>query len=180
MKKIIALVVAVLMMAAIAVPTFAAWDTEANVKGNVTEVTFGVNEGYVISIPTAVDFGTNLSTSTTITASKVVIAGGTTLKVTVVSTQYDNKDDADDSNDTWILDDRTGSSDDVPYMITVDENNVVSGKTVVLSVGSAAVFDPVTGAPIGNSGSATITFTTKGTSQVGIYNDTLTFSAVVE
>ena len=184
MKKIIALVVAVLMMAAIAVPAFAAWDTQYNEDGNVTIVTFGVQEGYVVKIPQKVDFGYALAKDIEISASGVIIAGGTSLKVTVKSEQYD------DESDTWQLIDTATHMEDgvavpnsanVSYMISLDENaeqTVVSNETVVLTVASAAVFDDE-GNPKGNSGSAKLYFTTNGTSQVGTYQDRLTFSASV-
>ena len=181
MKKIIALVVAVLMMAAIAVPAFAAWDTEFNTvgAGNTTEVIFGVTEGYTIKIPQTVNFE-GLAASATIVASSVKIPGNKALQVTVSSTQYDKgEDEAVSTDDTWVLEDRGDASDDVPYMITVGGNNVVSGSTIVLEVLSSDTLTDLDDVTSGTTKSATLSFTTEGTSQVGDYRDVLTFAAAL-
>ena len=61
MKKIIALAIAVLMLATLAVPAFAATITTEQ-SGDVT-VTYEVSENYTITIPGDVDFGDEMTVS---------------------------------------------------------------------------------------------------------------------
>ena len=182
MKKIIALALALVMMAAIAVPAFAdvPVSTIDNGKGgNTTLVEYGVTQSYWVTIPEKVTFN-GFTATADISAENVIIAGGTSLRVTVASTNYRQADPGAEPAVTasWVLKDKDQKSDPVDYMIKVGELEVVSGVTEVLTVVSDVVYSDQ-GAPIGNSGEATLSFSTKGTSQVGTYQDSLTFSASV-
>ena len=194
MKKIIALVVAVLMMAAIAVPAFAEGETVAtsqinnNTNAGTAEVTFGFDEAYIVSIPQTIAFGTNLEASAVITATGVKIAGNKTLQVTVSSTNYvpavkDGEEVTEAAKWQMIDQNKDGqgnpASDNVPYMIAVNTTEVVSGSTVVLEVSSGDDLTIQNDKLSGTTKSATLNFSTLGTSQVGRYKDTLTFTTVV-
>ena len=190
MKKIIALALAILMMAAIAVPAMATkdFDADANVVDDGTDfnqsiVELGVSGGYTITIPVTIDFDREtLQGEATITASAVKIAGDQTLSVSVSSEQYHADDpELDDDFATWVLEDVAGNSDDVYYMIyntSVAEGNKVANEGVILQVSKA---DSFTGADVttGFTDSVVLKLTTEGTSQVGTYQDTLTFTAAV-
>ena len=176
MKKVLALVVAVIMMAAIAVPTFAAFEDDRS----QTLVELGVGQAYVVSIPEKVTFDANLEGSATIIASSVKIAGNQTLQITVESNNYDvGEDEESDLDDSWVLKEKDGNSDDVMYMITVDGNNVVSEKTIVLAVTSNDDYTIPNDVTSGTTKTAVLSFTTEGTSQVGTYQDILSFEARV-
>ena len=182
MKKIIALALALVMMAAIAVPTFAAnktFDQAANSSTAIVE--YGVGQTYTVTIPEKIVIDSaSLNGTADISASNVKIAGGNTLNVRVSSTYYDDNNTVDvTTDDTWVLKDITEDSEsaDVNYMIQktdVNGEKVVSAVTVVLAVEST------TSGTGGNTGAATLYFSTNGTSQVGTYQDTLTFTAEVE
>ena len=188
MKKIIALALALVMMAAIAVPVFAASEsfTADATLTNQTTVKYGVSQTYTVTIPETITISDAQATTAEVSASNVKIAGDKSLRLVVSSTQYD------DENDTWVLIDQNKNedvsiSDPVDYMITypvtVDETttdtDVVSGTTQILVVSSKVVYDDETGDPIGNSGAVTLKFTTEGTSQVGDFQDKLTFSVTI-
>ena len=64
-------------------------------------------------------------------------------------------------------------------MIKVGENDVISGSTVVLEVSSNDALTTPGDKLSGTTKSATLAFSTTGTSQVGRYKDTLTFTTVV-
>ena len=188
MKKIIALVVAIIMMAAIAVPAFAEVETKQfNNVGNTgtTDVIFGVDRGYTVSIPTEVRFS-GLAGTAQLSVSSVKIAGDETVEIRVSSTQY--------ADGTWVLvdnnEDGEGApiSDNVPYMIKIDvpdpndDTPVVSGSTVVLSATTNTEDYELTipsDVTSGTKNSVTLLFSTEGTSQVGDYRDVLTFTASV-
>ena len=90
MKKTLALILAIVMMAALAVPAFAEPTPEVagvttqeanNSTGNNCKITYGVGQTYTISLPTAINFAvdTDLTAPNTqsceISVSKLVISG---------------------------------------------------------------------------------------------------------
>ena len=187
MKKIIALALAILMMAAIAVPAMAedavpavdkTFDNEANTGSSLVEL--GVSVGYTVTIPVTIKFDADLTGEATITASSVMIAGNEELQITIDSTQYGSN-----NSSCWVLNEKDGKSAPVDYYIyngVVDETNKVDAEDVILVVDADAddaeytTPDDVT---TGYTKSVTLNLTTEGTSQVGTYQDTLTFSAAV-
>ena len=185
MKKIIALVVAVLMLAAIAVPAMAKdYDETSTGEGyNQSIVELGVSGGYTITIPVTINFDAEtLQGDATITASAVKIAGSQTLSVSVSSTQYHADDpEADDDFATWVLEDVAGNSDDVYYMIyktSVAEGNKVANNGVILTVNKDCDLTGIDETS-GFTNSIALKLTTEGTSQVGTYQDVLTFAVAI-
>lgn len=197
MKKIIALALAILMMAAIAVPAFATKTVDQASTGTdrapTTLVTFGVTEGYTVTVPAAVNFGNNRFTKTTISASNVIIPGNQTLKVAISSASVD------DTQTAWKMS-ATNGSNPVEYKVSTDfdfENGsygeatgVCANGTVVLTVlsnqqGEVSVPDGNEGATtmetqVTLAKSSTLYFGTPGTTQSGDYSDTITFTVTLD
>lgn len=152
MKKIIALVIAIVMMAAISVPAFAAnLSTESN-SGNVT-MTYEVSGAWTVAIPE--DFSLNESGTKTVTASNCFLNNGETLTVTVNS--------ADGFK--MML---GGTNTEIVIAYTV--NGETAGPVEVLSVASGLA-----------TKEATVTFATTGTipNVAGTYSDVLSFTVAV-
>ena len=83
MKKLLILVLAVVMLCSVSVTAFAADLDEDNKVGTVT-VSYGVAEGYVVTIPTDVIVST-AGVEASLSASSVLIPDGKTLTVSVTS-----------------------------------------------------------------------------------------------
>lgn len=184
MKKILALVLAIIMMAAIAVPAFAEDPVRADRTQSETfvgdadnaetaspdvKVTYGVTQSYVIIIPADVTFveggdGKIASLESTLAADKVRIAGNEKLTVAI------------DSLYNYKLVDTNQASIDVDYTIKVDDAQVaLADKAVALTVnrpdGNAGL--------TGSDGSVKLTFATNGTAQEGNFEDYLTFNVSI-
>ena len=184
MKKIIALVVAILMIASMSVVAFARGEGTEQVKtttvsedqgadgiavGNGTELVYTVSQGYVVTIPDDTVFE-NLKADGTVSLSNVKVPK--TKKVVVKI-----------SSEDWLLNDKNNASDPVAYGLfeTADEaydaDNALGNDTVVVE---ANMVDNIeAGSLTGANNSADVYFATIGTSQVGIYLDILTFTAYV-
>ena len=174
MKKILAIALAVLMIAALTVPAFAEHVVKQDstleggekVTGAVTPVTYGVKQTYTITLPSAIEFGYSTEATGSITAKEVVITGNLSLQIYVDS----------DNNFKMVAD----GCDAVPYVMsakvgeTETEFKTDNHDAVVLEV--AASKDASKGA----EGSAALTFTTAGTSQAGDYQDNLTFTIEID
>lgn len=154
MKKIIALVIAILMMAAIAVPAFAL--DQNTTAGNVT-VTYGVSDKYTVNIPSDVELGNKDAAVETsgVSASDVALTAGKKLTVTVASTNG------------WVV--KSGEAS-VAYKMTYGSTDVSEGTAVVLEVASGTA-----------TGSKAITFTRTAEPTVAAnnYSDTLTFTTAI-
>ena len=189
MKKILAIALAALMIAAMAVPAFAdnielSSDVGATFdgEGQQTVIKYGVSESYTVTIPAELTLDPTEATDMVIAASKVKIAGNKQLEVKISSTQYnkngDNKWTLVDTNEV----DDAPVSDDVIYFIKKDSVDVVSASTVVLTVESIAqgtTGDTSSNSIEGNEGSVTLKLSTPGTAQVGNYEDKLTISVAI-
>ena len=193
MKKILAIALAALMIAAMAVPAFAAGEvftegTDADgsdvlpQRGSV-KVTYGVAQSYIVTIPqdvafdeATVDEDKNLYSENTLTVSNVKIRGNEKLTVAITSKYGYN------------LVDENQVSANVTYWIATSYDaaaqafgNTASDK---LENNEVAL---VVNRPVGNDGTddatggvADLTFMTKGTSQQGSYFDMLTFTVDIE
>ena len=176
MKKILAIALAVLMLAALAVPAFAVDDVTikqdstleggAKVTGTVTPVTYGVKQTYTITLPSAIEFGYDTTATSSITAKEVVITGNLSLQIYVAS----------DNNFKMVAD----GCDAVPYVMsakvgdTTTEFKTDNHSAVVLEVAASKE------AAKAAEGTAELTFTTPGTSQAGDYEDNLTFTIEID
>ena len=200
MKKTLALILAIVMMAALAVPAFAEIDEEPGVSSstvkaegsNNCDVTYGVKESYTVSLPTAVNFaygiaGNVQSQTATVSVTDFVINGSNKLVVTIDSTNG--------TDGGWaMIDDAEsgGESSPVPYTITAaaaagNGANVTPATGAV--VNAVVSNDPVVPATTilevasnvqGNGGGVVLTFATNGTKQAGNYSDQITFGVSIE
>ena len=180
MKKIIAIVLAIVMMAAISVPAFAAEQVSTFEKGETGSMTvsYGIDESYTIGIPADIDFRTqDTFTNQEVTASDVIIAAGKTLTVSVTSTY------------TWKMNPDVASNTAVPYKVTYKLNDdqeatltTIDGAAQETPSATAVVLtaQPAEGLEDPVDVTTTMTFTCDGTSQAGSFSDTLTFTVAVE
>ncbi len=200
MKKIIALVLAVLMIAAMSIPAFADRafsETEQTVADtNVDEVVdgtadpdasaetkdflveYGVDQTYTVTIPADVFFTGSADTEGDFkdyfkqerTVSAADVKIAGNEKLTVTVASATN---------FWKMVDTNGASTAVDYFCTKDTvaNKFAQDEAEheVLSVAAPVGNNGTTG----NSGSQAVTFFTKGTAQEGNYKDVLTFAVDV-
>ena len=175
MKKILALVLAIIMMAAIAVPAFAAATTQQVVDANNAsntedvKVTYGVTQSYIVVIPIDVNFeeaedGTIASHTRDLTAKDVRIAGNEYLTVAI------------DSLNGWKMKDAAAKSSAVSYTVKVDAaTDPLADNGVALSLDRPEGNQGVVGA----TKTVVLTFATAGTAQEGTYEDKLTFNVAI-
>lgn len=157
MKKLLTLVLAVMMLCSVSVTAFAADLDEGNNVGTMT-VSYGVAEGYVVTIPADVTVST-AGVETTLSASSVLLPDGKTLTVSVASTNNFNLEYA-------------GSQ--IPYTVSVGETKQTSATFTALSITSGTT-----------SGSVKLTFKTTDAdiakaTKSGNHTDTLTFTCGVK
>jgi len=178
MKKIFALILAIVMTVAISVPVFAevGTDDETGLSSSTT-VKYGVDQTYTVTIPAEVSLTTpeaegKKSGTTDIVVSEVCIPANRALTLTVTSSKS--------ANGAWQLVDTKGTgASPVNYTISgvqkqsgkdnVTYASIAKGGAVVV-VDSAVAFQPAT---------TTLTFLADKTMQVTDYEDTLTFSVSV-
>ena len=152
MKKLFALLLAITMMATLSVTVFAADYDTAGDKG--MNVTYSVNPGYTVTIPTDVTIDGN---STTISAENVVVEKGKYVSVTLA-----------DDNDFTV---RTQQGAELSYTVTANGANVAAGGEI-LAVNPAD----------GKTGTATVTFDIDETAiqYAGTYTGSATFTIAVK
>ena len=167
MKKIFALILAIVMIASMSVVVFAA-DKEAGAVDGSTTLTYGVDQAYEVVIPGDQTFSgddtTGYTASGTVEASGVKIAKGEKFTITVTSANSWKLVDTEGAGQTAI-------SDPVDYDAKI-------GGASIKTTGKVLELESTTTSG-GNEGSATITFTTAGTGQEGTYKDTLTFTVAI-
>ena len=170
MKKIFALILAIVMIASMSVVVFAEDPTDkaAGPVGGSTTLTYGVCQAYEVVIPGdqvfAGDDENGYTATGTVEASGVKIAKGEKFTITVTSANSWKLVDTEGAGETAI-------SDPVDYEAKVDGASIkTTGKVLELES---------TTEPAGNSGAKTITFTTAGTGQEGTYKDQLTFAVAI-
>lgn len=157
LKKVIAMA-AVIMLPLLNVNVNAKELTDGT---GTMEVTYGVTEGYVITIPDSVNFSNDtLTVEGEVKASNVIIPDGKSLKVSLVS-----------ANGFKLL----YSGSEIVYTLKNGETEVASGDTVLTVLAGST----------GLAGSTKLTFSTTteniaAATKSGAHTDTLTFTAVVE
>ena len=158
MKKLIALIIAIIMMAAIAVPAFAAtYDPESQ---NQVVISYDVEDGYVVNIIESIglgDKGTPVLAGK-VSVSDVVLNAGQTLSVKVASANGYAVKNGDNV---------------IAYSMTYGENTVSEGTEAiaVLTVASGTT-----------TGEVALSFTRTGDVPAGVagrFEDTLTFTVEV-
>ena len=152
MKKLFALLLAITMMATLSVTAFAAdYDTTGD-KGMT--VTYSVNPGYTVTIPTDVTIDGN---STTISAEGVVVEKGQYVSVTLA-----------ENNDFTVT---SGEGATLTYTVTANGEDVASG-------GEILAVNPTDG----KTGTATVTFDIDESAiqYAGTYTGIATFTIAVK
>ena len=156
MKKLLILVLAVVMLCSVSITAFAADLDEDNKVGTIT-VSYGVAEGYVVTIPSDVNVST-AGVETSLSASSVLIPDGKTLTVSITS-----------ANNFALA--YAGST--IPYTVSVGEVEQTAASFTALSIASGTT-----------SGNVTLTFKTTdddiaSATKSGSHTDTLTFTCAV-
>ena len=165
-KKLI-LPIAGLAIMSLAVPVFAA-DLNKDTTTGTTVVSYGVDSGYTVSIPSAVNFtSSTLTQSGQVTASNVIIENGKTLKVKMTSANYTEEDG-------YTLNYGDGEVSKIKYTIKNGDVDFVNG---------ASVLEVAAGTTAG--GTSTLNFATttediEAATKSGEHKDTLTFTVSVE
>lgn len=155
MKKLFAILLAVAMMATMSVTAFAA--TIEGDSGTV-EITYGVEDSYVVTIPAAVTLSADAVSTMEISAADVVIGYGEQLTVSISSTNY--------ADSKWYLVDTENPTNKLEYSVKNGETAVASGEAILtVDAGTA------------ENATATLTTALVGTATVsGTYKDTITFT----
>ena len=154
MKKLLALILAIALMATMSVSAFAAdYDTTGD-KG--MEVTYSVNPGYTVTIPETVTIGAN-GTSATVSAEDVVVEKGRYVSITLAA----------DNNFTV----KTAEGAELTYTVTANGENIAAGGEI-LTVNPAD----------GKTGTANITFDIDESAiqYAGTYTGSATFTIAVK
>ena len=156
MKKLFTLILAVMMLCSVSVTAFAADLDEDNKVGTIT-VSYGVAEGYVVTIPSDVNVST-AGVETSLSASSVLSPDGKTLTVSITS-----------ANNFALA--YAGST--IPYTVSVGAVEQTEASFTALSIASGTT-----------SGNVTLTFKTTdddiaSATKSGSHTDTLTFTCAV-
>ena len=183
MKKIIALAIAIIMMAAIAIPAFATDNTLAQNGANssTADVTYGVDQLYTVIVPGAIGFGTASTQTAVVKAYNVIIPGNLQLQVSIASAEsYDfDKEGAQEpeEKDAWTMVEASqNGSAPVEYEVALTEGGTaLENNDVVLYVNSTEV----SSANVDDAKTQTLYFSTDGTTESGNFIDVLTFSVAL-
>lgn len=155
MKKFFAILLAIAMMATMSVTAFA-----ATIEGNegTVEVTYGVEDSYVVTIPATIDLSEDAASNMEISAANVVIGYGEQLTVSISSANY--------ADSKWYLVDTENAENKLTYSVKLGDADLASGD-VVLTVDAGTA----------ETATATITTALVDTAIVsGTYKDTITFT----
>ena len=190
MKRIIALTLAVIVMTAIAIPLFAADINEVGSQSAMVDITYGVQEGYTVTVPSSVDFPAgSLYTSADIEAKDVIIGGNQVLQVKISSAEEIDPDkvggaDPVDKTPWTMIESSQNGSAALPYKVSDTQITAQNYTSVVAFQNDDVVLEVVSNQEDGEGNitlakSTTLYFGTQGTSQSGNYIDVLTFTAVL-
>ena len=158
MKKFFAILLAVAMMATMSVTAFA---TTIDGDSGTVEITYGVEDSYVVTIPASITLSAGEASTMEISAADVVIGYGEQLTVSVSSTNY--------ADSKWYLVDTANAENKLEYSVKSGENAVASGDAV-LTVAA------------GSTDATTVTLSTQlidSATVSGTYKDTITFTVNV-
>ena len=197
MKKIFALALAIVMMMAIALPTFAAVNSEkyGDVDGDDAAASqiysdnmlleYGVSQTYTVTIPADITFentADKLKAERTVSVSDVIIAGNEYIKVDVMSKHGWKMVDYQDGTVDTVTDETMGPSTAVNYWYGIDEEvSYAYGETQFSGTDSIINIPAQVGnnGLLGTSKSVVLHFGTRGTAQEGTFKDFLTFKVEV-
>ena len=166
MKKIIAIALAIVMMAAMSVVVLAdnpSYNDNVTAEGgNNCTVSYGMTEGYVVKIPSAIDL-TDGAVDAEVGVSNLKLAANKDLTVAVSAAAtyyYDN---------SWFMAETgdTGAAD-VEFFIKKAGSDVESTDVVLTAFTGTRDYD--------NEEEVTLAFSTEGTTHVADYTATITFT----
>lgn len=165
-KKILSLVLAAIMMLSMTTTSFAA-DISTDGGSQEVKVTYGMNEGFTVTIPTNFTIDESKKATANVSASNVMIAHGKVLEVSVSGDDYD-------TTGSWELIDEAEAANKLTYTIGTTEGGAdIVNNSVVLSVGAGEAY--------GSTVTEIMHFTViDELSKAGTYKDTLTFTVSVE
>ena len=195
MRKILAIILAVLIMTAVSVPVFAA---DAPDQSNWSSlVIYGVEQSYVVIIPPEITLSKAQTSENgmtegwiyaqeTIAVKDLIISGQEKLVITIASPDQFRLDDGKylTEKGPWHLIDTKGESMRVRYYTSTSkfygegaptEDALRNGSTI-FSLDRMDGNEGTTGA----SGETKLYFSSKGTAQAGVYRDRLTFTVEVQ
>ena len=193
MKKTLALILAIVMMAALAVPAFAVdepatieYQEVAGTDDYGCTVSYGVRQSYTVSLPTVINFsyGTDDQVAD-LSVSNFIINGSNKLVITM-----DSDFDSATVNDGWEMRATNGSLP-VPYTVTKEAPAVANEAHVTFAAGAVANADvdggddptvilEVASNKDGLGGALKLRFATEGTHQAGDYTDQITFGVSID
>ena len=195
MRKILAIILAVLIMTAVSVPVFAA---DAPDQSNWSSlVIYGVEQSYVVVIPPEIIFRKAETTENgmsagwiyaqeTIAVTDLIISGQEKIVITVASPDQFRLDDGRylTEKGPWHLIDTTGESMRVRYYTSTSKFYGEGAPTEDALRNDSTVFslDRMDGnvGTAGANGETKLYFSSKGTAQAGVYRDRLTFTVEVQ
>ena len=164
MKKILSGVLCLAMMLSMGATAFAA---EISTDGGTqnTVVSYGMSEGFTVTIPTNFNIDDSRKATANVSASNVMIAHGAILEVTIRGNDWDG---------SWELIDAAEASNQLTYTIgTTEGGDDIVNNSVVLDVASGEAY--------GSEVAETLYFTVVDTlTKAGTYTDTLTFTVSVD
>ena len=195
MRKILAIILAVLIMTAVSVPVFAA---DAPDQSNWSSlVVYGVEQSYVVIIPPEIIFAKSDKTENgmsagwiyaqeTIAVQDLIISGQEKLVITISSPDQFRLDDGKylTEKGPWHLIDTTGESMRVRYYTSTSKFYGEGAPTEDALRNGSTIFslDRMDGneGTAGANGDTKLYFSSKGTAQAGVYRDRLTFAVEVQ
>ena len=198
MKKIIALMLAIFMMAAIAVPAFAEEGegessvptdpsyvlsgAQENVGG--TKITYGTSQTYTVTIPAALTLKAGeASAPKAVTVSQYKLGVGKKVTITINSAMVANYTDSSDLSKWFLVEDIAYGTDGVAKTATDVPYSVYMGDTMETGVaqnrGAAILVANSTTDLVPTPVSCNLIFYTAGTSQATNFTDTVSFTATV-
>ena len=193
MKKIIALVVALVMMAAIAVPAFAEDNHQEVFAGNSANLTngtvvkYGTTQTYTVTIPAQLNLNAAEIDVQRVEVSDYKLAAGKQLEIIIGSGLAGTYYNVDDYSTWWLVEadeefnplakpqDPTQPQEGEKLAQDVKYN--VFGDGVKISRGGLLFY--VDASSIATPKGADLYATTEGTSYAGCFTDTITFTAKV-
>lgn len=167
MKKILSCVLCLAMMLSMGTVAFAETSLTTDGGSHDVTVTYGMDEGFTVTIPTNFTIDESKKATADVSASNVMIAYGKVLEVAISGDDYA-------TTGSWELVDEAETENMLTYTIgTTEGGNEITNGSIVLDVESGEAY--------GSTVTETMYFTVVDElAKAGTYTDTLTFTVSVE